>query len=261
MRACFLFWNIQKKDLRQRIARIVRHHSVDAVILAESRLTDGTGPFSRHRSEGAKVRFYSRWAPQLVSEAFNDPIGSLVIWRVLIGPPPGVLLSTVHFPSKMGSSEDSQALQAVRLADDIRRAEEREGHQRTILVGDMNMNPFDSGMVGAQALNAVMTSNLAVAAGRRLQGRDYPFFYNPMWGCFGDRTPGPAGTHFSRRGEGVAYYWNMLDQVVVRSSLAGTLEAVTILDTDGSHSLVNKKGIPDGHFASDHLPLLFVLDL
>lgn len=271
MRASFVFWNLQKKDLRERIARIVAEHSVDALLVAENVVADGElikalngttpTPFSAHHSLNSKIKFYSRWPPHLISQAFSDPIGSLTVWRLHIGPPPGLLLASVHFPSKVGWSAPSQSQQAVMLADDVRRAEEQEGHRRTVLVGDMNMNPFEDGMVGALGFNAVMSTTLARHEGRTVQGRRYPFFYNPMWGHFGDRTVGPPGTHYFHPAEAVVYYWNIFDQVLLRPALTKNLESVCILDGDGSRSLLDPRGLPDSGSGSDHLPSLFVLNI
>lgn len=271
MNASFLFWNLQKKDLRARVARLVEHFSVDAILLAESVIPDDSltadlnrsiaGRFAAHRSLNQKVRFYSRWRAPFVSEAFSDPIGSLNVWRLHIGPAPGLLLASVHFPSKVGWSAHSQSQQAVMLAQDLRRTEEQVGHRRTLLMGDLNMNPFEEGGVGALALNAVMSSSVATATGRTVQGRNYPFFYNPMWGCFGDRTPGPSGSHYYRPSEGISYYWNLFDQVLVRPELAAALTAVRILDSDGTESLLDGRHLPDQGSASDHLPLLFTLEI
>ncbi len=135
------------------------------------------------------------------------------------------------------------------------------GHQRTVLVGDLNMNPFDLGMVGAQALNAVMTRDLARSEGRVVAGRSYRFFYNPMWGCFGDRTPGPAGTFFYSASNPRSYYWHLFDQVLLRPALMDALVELRILEDDGQESLLTDRRRPRSSEASDHLPVLFRLDL
>jgi hypothetical protein len=70
----------------------------------------------------------------------------------------------------------------------VRDVEKRVGHDRTIVVGDLNMNPFDAGIVGAEGLNAVMTKQIASQGGRKVDAVRYPFFYNPMWSHFGDST-------------------------------------------------------------------------
>ena len=88
----------------------------------------------------------------------------------------------MHGPSKAsGWEEDSLAMQATEFADDIAHVEENAGHQRTILVGDFNMNPFETGMVAARGLHGVMSRHIAQRGSRTVQGRSYPFFYNPMW--------------------------------------------------------------------------------
>jgi len=47
-------------------------------------------------------------------------------------------------------------MECIRLADEIRREELGIGHERTVLMGDFNMNPFEIGMISATGLHAVM---------------------------------------------------------------------------------------------------------
>ena len=78
-----------------------------------------------------------------------------------------------------------------------------------------------------------------------------------MWGFFGDRTPGPAGTHYWDSSVTSNQHWHMFDQVVAISSLVDRLVDVQILDTDGESKLVDEDGIPRKEHLSDHLPILF----
>lgn len=148
---------------------------------------------------------------------------------------------------------------------DIRKVERDMQPTRTILVGDLNMNPFEDGITGADGIHGVMSHSIVTAENKRtkrtVQQREYEYFYNPMWGLFGDRTPGPSGTYFARSTGAISYFWYMLDQVLVRPSLMGKLKDVRILDSDGSQSLVTKSGRPDTKNGSDHLPLLFRIGL
>ena len=48
------------------------------------------------------------------------------------------------------------------------------------------MNPFEHGVVAANGLNAVMARKVAARDTRTVLAHEYPFFYNPMWGHFGD---------------------------------------------------------------------------
>ncbi len=84
-----------------------------------------------------------------------------------------------------------------------------------------------------------------------------------MWGHFGDRFGDCAGTYFYERAEHLSYGWNIFDQVLFRSSLAGLLPAdqPKILTSVGQTSLLMASGVPDQAVASDHLPVLFQVDV
>lgn len=123
------------------------------------------------------------------------------------------------------------------------------------------MNPFDDGMIAAQGFHAVMTKQQAQGKERTVQGRQYQYFYNPMWGQFGDRTDGPAGTYYHHGSKPLQYFWNMYDQVLLRPALMDKLTGLEILTTDGIKPLLTAKNLPRKSDASDHLPILFRLEL
>lgn len=56
-------------------------------------------------------------------------------------------------------------------------------------------------------------------------------------------------------------YWGMLDQVLVRPCLIDRLKDLSILGNDGSHNLTTADGTPNKNHLSDHLPVLFCLDV
>jgi len=123
------------------------------------------------------------------------------------------------------------------------------------------MNPFDPGMTSSYKLHAVMSRTVARAGQRKVQGKVCRYFYNPMWSCFGDRNPGPPGTYYYAASTPVSYFWHMWDQVLLRPSIMDALMEVRILDSlddDGRGSLLDGNGRPT---LSDHLPILFRLNL
>ncbi len=63
----------------------------------------------------------------------------------------------VHFGSKLHKSDASQTLAAPVFSQLVKNLEKKTKHDRTIIVGDFNMNPFEDGIVGAEGLNAAMT--------------------------------------------------------------------------------------------------------
>src|SRR5207249_3164619 len=99
-------------------------------------------------------------------------------------------------PSPQYFDAIEQALETTKIAQEIIRTEDLVGHQRTVLVGDFNMDTFHPGVVGAEGFHGMMTRDLVEARERTVSGRAYRFFYNPMWRFFGDHSPGPPGSYF-----------------------------------------------------------------
>jgi hypothetical protein len=150
----------------------------------------------------------------------------------------------------------------MELARAIDVEEQKVGHRRTILVGDFNMNPFETGFVSANGLNSVMSRQVASRETRTVQGREYQFFYNPMWGHFGDARSETAGSYFYDAAEHVNYFWNVFDQVLLRPALAERFDPaeLSIVKEVGSFPLVQTNGRPDHTNGSDHLPLVFEVE-
>ena len=174
-----------------------------------------------------------------------------------------VLLAAAHLPSKLHCSESSQEFECVLLAQQIQKAEIAAGHMRTALVGDLNVNPFEKGVVGASGLHAVMTHAIAERRYRTLQSADHNFFYNPMWSQLGDKSERPPGTYFENRAEQVSFFWHTFDQVLIRPDLLSVFENedLKVLTGDGERTLISSSGLPDSRNSSDHLPILFKLGL
>jgi hypothetical protein len=265
-------WTARSPALRTHLTRITSSFGIDVLLLAESDFDpsevldvlnrDEPGAFCHPSSDSRRTQLFTRLDASSVVDQFNDVAdGRLTIRRLTTRGNEEILLAVLHFQSQLAWTPEEQALQATVVQQDISETEDVVGHQRTILVGDLNMNPFDLGVVGAHTLNAVMTRDLAHRAERIVAGRSYRFFYNPMWAFFGDRTPGPPGTYFYSGSSPRSYYWNIFDQVLLRPTLMDALAELRILDGDGQESLLTERGRPRSSDVSDHLPVLFRLSL
>lgn len=267
----FMFWNIHKKPLAKIIRSLAELHDVDVILLAESEIRTSSllttlnrnGHANYHFAPGncTRIQIFTRFSEDFIKPTFETD--RLTIRHLNLPGLTDILLAVTHFPSKLFWSDQSQSLECVVLANDIKRAERLLGHSRLILVGDLNMNPFEFGVAGALGLHSVMTRDIARRGSRLVKGRRYPFFYNPMWGLFGDIGPGPPGTYYYRSSEHVSYFWNIYDQVLIRPDLVRRFNTddLAILDTDGNLSLTSDRGIPDRSIGSDHLPVYFTIDL
>jgi exonuclease III len=266
----FLFWNIRGKRRDERVARLVAHHDVDILLLAECVVDTSTllatintakgGRFLRQGIVESKVQVFSRRADIRFTQKFVDVLGRISIFKLSSMGFPEILLVAVHLPSRRDRSVADNSQSATNWARRIREIEQEQSHRHTILVGDLNMNPFEEGVVSGHGFHAVMTKSKALELERSVDGELSPFFYNPMWGFFGDRTLGPPGTYYRSASEPINYFWNMYDQVLIRPDLLPYFADVRILDHDGRESLLTSGGKPHRARCSDHLPLLFKIE-
>jgi Endonuclease/Exonuclease/phosphatase family len=276
----FLFWNLmgnaveswrqRSSTLRDHIARMASTFGVDVFMFVESgfetaelliALNQGNGGvYCCPPSANERIQIITRFDPSALTEQYDSEDDRLTIRR-LTTKTPTILLGVIHFQSQTYWTPAEQAAEAQAMRKNIDEEEDLAGHRRTILVGDLNMNPFDHGLVLARAFGAVMTRDQANAGERIVANRNYRLFYNPMWGYLGDRTPGPPGTYYYSASSPLTYFWNTFDQVLLRPDLMNTLTELQILDTDGQTSLLTKAGKPRKSEASDHLPILFRLDI
>lgn len=268
----FLFWNLNKNPLESLIVSMAMDRQVDVVMLAECSIApanllkalNSTHPALYHYSPNRvceKIEVFCRFPSN-----FIQPINEterLTVRHLNLPGAVDALIGITHLPSKLHWNEDSQTMECVELSDALLLAEKQVGHSRTLLVGDLNMNPFETGVVSARGLHGVMSREVANKRVRTIQAREYPLFYNPMWSLMGDMSPGPAGTFYRSSAEYKVYFWNMFDQVLIRPDLLPRFNDSTleIVHSNGSTSLLTPSGIPHGKAVSDHLPLYFELAL
>lgn len=281
----FLFWNLEgqrKANRPQRAAKLLasvtslaRARHLDILLFAEcfskpndvlAALNDaGVGNYTFPESRGQKLRVFTRLARTAIKEVYSDLLHDrLTIREIQAEGALPILLAGIHFYDRRTlQKEVDQDLVVTALASAIVRTEQATGHNRTVLVGDLNMNPFDGGVVGAQAFHAVMTRQLAQSV-RRLRDRAaHPCFYDPMWSHFGGADGRPPGTYFFPPGlPPTNHFWNVFDQVLVRPDLMDSLSRVEVVDEDGREKLTTRRtGRPRRDLLSDHLPLFFELEM
>ncbi len=263
----FLFWNVQGgTSLTELLAAGFAAGEFDVLVLAEAggvgdlvsataalgvAVEEDPGPEDPANAK-APVRMFVRSNAVVVE-------GSLwQAWReryflLRVGGTP-VVVAAVHLPSKLHAKPDDQRLACVDLV--LRIVElEAEWQAPAIVVGDLNLNPYETGARVADALHAFMAADSLPPEGRLVRGKMRRGFYNPMWSLFGDRSPGPPAT-YHRRGGADSTDWEMFDQVMVRPELVSRLHHVEILSTLAGRPLGDKMSRPA---SSDHFPIRFVL--
>jgi hypothetical protein len=176
----FLFWNLNQKSLEGRVASLAEKHEIDIVILAECSISPQTMIDALHQRTGRQFILPSSACEKIViytgfPENFLDARQEgkrFTIRRLALPGLDEILIVATHFPSKLHWSREDQVLECANLSEEIRLAEQNAGHSRTLLVGDLNMNPFEDGVVGAKGLHGVMTRQIAAKQTRIVQDRE-----------------------------------------------------------------------------------------
>jgi len=258
-----LFWNTKRNPVHEDIGSICRDHAVDILVLAETAISkllilrnlNTAGQFGYHEftRQSERIRFFSRLPPEYVTVVYEGAGASIAD----VNPPIGrrLLIVGAHLRSRMWANTLDHCLQVETLVGKIAEYEDRYNHKNTIVIGDLNMNPFEEPMVAANGFHAVMSRQIAQKLSRKVQGRQWDYFYNPMWSLLGDESRGPPGTFFRRETGAAGYFWHMFDQVLIRPALldAFAFENLHVLTSTGVREAYDGENIDPS--ISDHLPL------
>ena len=270
----FLFWNVQAKDTSASLCRLAIKHDLHVISLAErppasvdipKALTAATGHAYRVQPNPGCDYIYT--VTRLPAASFTTSRSSkrFAIYRLHPRRKPEVLVAVAHLPPKEpgGNTEDNQRSVAFDFAKRIARQERKYKHTRTVVVGDLNMNPHDLGVISADGLHAVSARKIASKASRVINARPSgPLFFNPMWRHWGDAKETPAGSFYLPCSRTDCLFWHILDQVLYRHAMTKLFDedSLRILDGDGTESFCTNSGVPRSKFP-DHFPIVFELNV
>jgi hypothetical protein len=266
-----LFWNINGNAIESHIAAIVvKKPKPDVVVLAESSINPGRF-LAALASAGAASFVHAPGACKRVNvflsgtAVVHPPVleGTYFSIRRLEQFRQPLLLGAVHLPSKLRYSQKTQELVAGDLAQQFAVVESKFPKHHLVVIGDFNMHPYESGMIAADRLHAVSDRRIAAGGTRIVAGKPYRLFYNPSWRKLGDTRAKPGGTFYRRTNDADCVFWNMLNQVIVRPSLLPYLadDCLEVLDMAGAVSLRKGAMMRPDEAISDHLPVMFSLQL
>lgn len=277
-----LFWNIHKNDANFRaIINIVAELSVDIIALAEfpkdtenddysstllGQLHSVTSTFTQCRVISNKAKVVVFYRADKVDYTPGTDIGKLSIKKFRnVGAADFFSFAFCHFESKFDNTDENQS---DAILDEVSNIEDYEknvsGDRNTIVCGDFNMLPYNHGVMGVRHLNAVMSMNIARNNYHRVHGKDYPYFYNPMWSLMGDYGNGeiPGTYYHSPIGRYDPAHWSILDQVIYRPEVDSHFDkaSLKIVGKGTTFNLLTDEGFINEQDYSDHLPILFTIN-
>lgn len=263
-----LFWNTNNKDLINAITELAHLKDIDIIILCEYKMIDSTLLNSLNSGQSVyevsdclgceKIKIFTKLdLPNLtiVSEAKR-----WTIRKVNYPSQSPFLLVAAHLISKANDNNNSLFTEFIVFRDAINKAQNDEQLERVVIVGDLNMNPFEEGIIATRGLHATSDKRIALKQKRKVQGNEYEYFYNPMWNFLGDESVGDApGTYLYEKSEHSRIDWNILDQVLISPSMISSIpnKGIEIITKSTSFSLLRNNGKIDSTNYSDHLPIKF----
>ena len=268
----FLLWNTFNKEVGSHVGEIAKAHETDVIILIENgdELSSLLYELNVKRDLGfnpvdlfqGDIRILVRFSSALAHKYREESGGRRVILELEFPARGTILLGVVHGPSRLHSEDGDREEFYRHFLQNLGEVETEVGHDRTLVAGDFNADPFERTMVSAAYFHAVPDRRICRKGSRMIDKVERRFFYNPTWGLFGDRAKRPPGNYYYDKSKHHRQYWHLFDQIVLRPSLMDSLveSSLQILDTTGSDSLVTKEGRPKLAI-SDHLPMVFSLDL
>ncbi|AZV58843.1 endonuclease/exonuclease/phosphatase family protein [Clostridium sp. AWRP] len=256
----YLFWNTNKKKINDILVMMIKDLSCDIVGLAEYEddidkllkdlSNDGINLYEKP-SIGCRINVLTKYYPEKIKLGIEE--NYYTIKKIPHDTLKEHIVTFVHLPSNMYKSDDFDKLsELIDMRISIEKSENDFNNFNSIIVGDFNMNPFEKPMIAAKGFHSIFDRKTAQKKKRKILGKEYLMFYNPMWNLFGD-IKRPPGTYYYNNSDQVNYYWNMFDQVIIRPQLINNLKNLQIItDIRGKSLLKNNK--PS---VSDHLPIFF----
>ena len=187
-----LFWNLNKKSLSGAVGLLAEEREADIVILAEMpdnteeiltrlRQYDSTFEASDPILTRRRVVLYYRYSATQVHYLQGARFWTIYQLSLSDGLP--LIFVAVHMPAKsrIGYIGSYNRFTLFRLlCQDILKVERTLGTAKTVVIGDLNQNPFDMEVVHLETLNAVMDPDVANRVSCQRDGQTYKYFYNPM---------------------------------------------------------------------------------
>lgn len=183
-----------------------------------------------------------------------------ILFKLIINSNP-YLIAGIHLPSNPNSNSDDRKYEIRKIVSDVIDYEKRifDGENNlSIVIGDMNANPFDSEMINKDSFNCVFFKDIIEKQNVvTYRGEPYEMFYNPMLNYISEENKNYGSFYYS---SGInPLYWYCFDQILVRKSLVDKLKAVKYIKKINDIDLVNE--VAPKKDISDHLPLFVNVNL
>ena len=159
----------------------------------------------------------------------------------------------LHLQSQLYTQQIAHRQQTILNLKNMISSYEAASDEKTVLIGDFNINPYDQEMTSYIFFNAVSFMDLMENDLVRHQGEIYKKFYNPMLELISEEQKN-YGSYFYPD-EGMC--WHFFDQCLLRKEILPFFKGVKLIKKLGNIHLISNK-VPNKKI-SDHLPIVLHL--
>ena len=258
-----LFWNMGKNDNAALALECMRNHGVHVAAFAEHLGTK----FSDELLCSTGYRVVSLGGCDKVMvlvdcsvEVVNCFEASRFTVFVMMFSGSFFVVAATHLIDRMSAPDSESRLEDIREIMGVVHGYERSlSVDKTIVIGDLNANPYDKELLLPNAFNAMLFKGILRSKSERAwHGKSYPFMYNPTVHWLSESTE-TYGSLYYLPGDGTGPIWNCYDQALVSPSLMDNVKSYCYLKKIGNRNLIAK--LRPRRDISDHLPLLVELDM
>jgi len=249
-----LVWNINHNKVDDLLSQAAEDEKLDIIVVIEPNSNPGSlipkinqkkVRFVHNSDSCLHVELYSRFNQPQIKNIYSSK--RTTSWNIEVGLNQELTIIATHFVDKWSNTYEDQIVKIHDLLEEISLIESKLKHRNVILIGDFNLNPYDSIMYAPHQLHAISCRKTVKRLAIRKNG---DVFYNPSWNLFGDNA-GVPGTYY--RSTTSTPYWFILDQVLIRPDLIDNFDSskLKVLSKIGAKKLTSSAGIPIKKY-SDH---------
>lgn len=256
----YLFWNTHKNnDINDVLSELIVENDISMVCLAEytaqadeliNKLSVQNVYIQEYGSCSERIKMFGKTENIQYRTDSDHAVIRIINDRDI--------LCCVHLNSKIYSDHEAyREILIEQIIKDIQEVENELKTENTLVVGDFNINPYDSSLINARYFHGIPVYEETKRRSRVIAGKEYHMFYNPMWNLLGDFQQ-PYGTYYHAGNETVNTYWNIYDQVIMRPALRDRfmLNSLKIIKETKTRFLLDNNNHPNKKI-SDHLPIVF----
>lgn len=252
-----LFWNLGKNDNSQYLAKCISERKIDFAILSEYEnlsfpyVLNELNNSYRHISGKGGCDKITMLALSDVDVHVRREQARYVLYSIKYNEIDFNIVG-VHLQDRRNSDSAQRISIVGRLMNDLKNLEDSSRCRRSVIVGDLNANPYDKELLQMNAFHAVLFKDVIKSAETRtVDGIRYRRLYNPILHFLSENTKN-YGSYYDTRGSCTST-WHCFDQALVSKALVDAIESLEYLKSIGDSDLIARKG--PKREVSDHLPL------